>query len=312
MTDPKVTKEIQDWLLQEPKTNEMALPGAMLLQRINPRNFIYRRWLSLAAARPNYIMDHIEAELKKHLRYRLDGLTLEEVRRLDQRVVPEAQRILTEGEPEMVPAADSTDGADSSTVTENNGTDTDKLETVKTLGKRPDHEQLPDDIKQLWDQNGETYKKIKAVFEELKSMDNLPSCDRYEKLQVLASLDADYLKKMETYDNYVIGSEEKKQEDGNSSEIKKNIGSARSYISKNLDKLAELKTASEAETATDADKEAYKAQLDKMQQRLDIICGANAPITGELKDRYESLGLIVHQDENTDNTEGTQATQGES
>lgn len=309
MTDPKVTKEIQDWLLHEPKTNEMALSGAMLLQRINPRNFIYRRWLSLAAARPNYIIDHIEAELKKHLQYRLDGLTLEEVRRLDQRVVPEAQRIITEGEPEMVPAADSTDGADSSTVTENNGTDTDKHETVKTLGKRPDHEQLPDEIKQLWDQNGETYKKIKAVFEELKSMDNLPSCDRYEKLQILASLDTDYLKKMETYDNYVIGSEDQLQQQA---EITKNIGSARSYLSKSIDKLAELKTASEAETATDADKEAYNALLDKMQQRLDIINDAQAPITDELKEKYESLGLKMQQDENTDNSEGTQPTQGES
>lgn len=308
MTDPKVTKEIQDWLMQEPKTNDMALPGAMLLQRINPRNYIYRRWLSLAAARPNYIMDHIEAELKKHLRYRLDGLTLEEVRRLDQKVVPEAQRILTEGEPERVPAADSTDGADRNTGTENNGTDTDKHEMVKTLGKRPDHEQLPDDIQQLWDQNGETYKKIKAVFEELKSMDNLPSCDRYEKLQVLASLDTDYLKKMETYDNYVIGSEDQLQQQA---EITKNIGSARSYLSKNIDKLAELKTASEAETATDADKEAYNALLDKMQQRLDIINDALAPTTDELKEKYESLGLKMQQDENTDNSEGTQAAEGE-
>ena len=307
MTDPKVTKEIQDWLMQELKTNEMALPGAMLLQRINPRNFIYRRWLSLAAARPNYIMDHIEAELKKHLRYRLDGLTLEEVRRLDQNVIPQAQRILTEGEPELAPAADSAESTDTATAGEDD--DKDKHETVKTLGKRPDHEQLPDDIKQLWDQNGETYKKIKAVFEELKSMDNLPSCDRYEKLQVLASLDTDYLKKMETYDNYVIGSEEQLQQQA---EITKNIGSARSYLSKNIDKLAELKTASEAETATDADKEAYNALLDKLQQRLDIINDAQAPITDELKEKYESLGLKMQQDENTDNTEGTQATQGES
>lgn len=305
MTDPKVTKEIQDWLMQEPKTNDMALPGAMLLQRINPRNYIYRRWLSLAAARPNYIMNHIEAELKKHLRYRLDGLTLEEVRRLDQKVVPEAQRILTEGEPERVPAADSTDGADRNTETENNGTDTDKHEMVKTLGKRPDHEKLPDDIKQLWDQNGKTYKKIKAVFEELKSMDNLPSCDRYEKLQVLASLDTDYLKKMETYDNYVIGSEDQQQQ----AEITKNIGSARSYLSKNIDKLAELKSASEAETATDADKEAYAALLDKLQQRLDILISASAPITDELKAKYENLGLKTQQDENTDDSDSSEAAE---
>lgn len=99
MTDPKVTKEIQDWLLKDPKTNDMALPGALLLQRLNPRNMAYRRWLSVANTRPMAILAKIEYELKKHLRYRLDGLTLEEVRRLDQKVVPEAEHILSEEGP---------------------------------------------------------------------------------------------------------------------------------------------------------------------------------------------------------------------
>lgn len=125
----------------------------------------------------------------------------------------------------------------------------------------------------LWIENGETYKKIKALFEELKSMENLPSCDRYEKLQILASLDAGYLKKMETYDNYVIGSDA--AQDTTEAEATKKIGSARSYLSKNIDKLAELKSASEAVTATDADKEAYAALLDKLQQTASIFSSAH-------------------------------------
>lgn len=311
MTDPKVTKEIQDWLLKDPKTNDMALPGALLLQRLNPRNMAYRRWLSVANTRPMAILAKIEYEMKKHLRYRLDGLTLEEVRRLDQKVVPEAEHILSEGEPEKVSATVNTEGADSSSAetdgSSNAGGSDDQYETVKKLGKREDHDQLPDSIKQLWVENGETYKKIKALFEELKSMENLPSCDRYEKLQILASLDAGYLKKMETYDNYVIGSDA--AQDTTEAETTKKIGSARSYLSKNIDKLAELKSASEAETATDADKEAYAALLDKLQQRLDILISASAPITDELKAKYESLGLKTQQDENTDDSDSSEAAE---
>lgn len=298
MTDPKVTKEIQDWLMKEHKTKDMALPGALLLQRLNPRNMAYRRWLSVANTRPMAIIAKIEYELKKHLRYRLDGLTLEEVRRLDQKVVPEANRIITEGQPEVVKAA--------AVATEDSGSSADNAdsqETVKSLGKRPDHDQLPDEIKKLWDENGETYKKIKALFEELKSMEDLPSCDRYEKLQVLASLDTTYLKKMETYDNYVIGSESAQQDTAAATKI----GSARSYLSRNIDKLAELKTASEAENATDADKDAYAALQEKMQQRLDSLISAQARITDELKAKYESLGL-KQPDENSDNTDGAEAT----
>jgi hypothetical protein len=301
--DPKFTKKIQDWLYTETKTDGMAISGAALLAQINPRNLVYRRWLSLAAVRPKTILPKIEYELKKHLKYRLDGLTLEEVRRLDQNVVPEANKILTEGAPAETAAAPTPEKAAASTEAE--ATEEVKQETVKTLGKRPDHEQLPDKIKKLWDDNGELYKEIKATFEELKSMENLPSCDRYDKLQLLQSLDTKYLKQMEQYDNYEIGSEQPEE----TAEAAKNVGTARSYLSKNLKKLTELKSASEAEAATDEDKKSYETLLAKMQQRLDVLLEAKAPITDELKASYESLGLKVNGNENSDNPEGTEAAQ---
>lgn len=291
MIDPKFTKKIQDWLYVEPKTDDMAVTGAMLLQQINPRNFAYRRWLSMASTRPKSILSKIEYELKKHLRYRLDGLTLEQVRRLDQNVVPEARKIIDEGIPEDQAAADNASK--------------DAPQEVKLLGKRADHDQLPDEIKKLWDDNGKLYKDIKATFEELKSMENLPSCDRYDKLQLLASLDTRYLKQMEVYDNYVIG-KDNADETGNS-ETTKNVGTARAYISKNLDNLEQLKSASEAESASDDDKEAYSALLAKMQQRLDVIQDAKAPVTEEMLAKYKDLGLKT--DENPNDKDGTEAAE---
>lgn len=301
--DPKFTKEIQDWLYKENKTDDMAMTGAALLERINPRNLVYRRWMSIAVTRPASIMGKIEYELKKHLQYRLDGLTLEEVRRLDQKVVPEASKIITEGAPAETAAARTAapSAGENGTSTEAEASE-DGTQTVKLLGKRADHDTLPDSIKDLWDDNGKLYKDIKALFEELKSMEDLPSCDRYDKLQLLASLDNRYLKQMERYDNYETGKED-------AEEAQKNIGSARSYLSKNLDKLSDMKSASEAETATDADKDAYKTLLDKMQQRLDIIISAKAPITDELKARYEQLGLKTNHNEDTDDTDSTETAE---
>ena len=289
MVDSNFTKKIQDWLYTEPKTDDMAISGALLLQQINPRNLMYRRWISLAASRPSYIIEKIEYELKKQLKYRLNGLTLEQVRRLDQRVVPEAEKIITEGVPENTAGA----------VHDENP---DEVKEDKTLGKRPDHDKLPDEIKQIWVENGELYKQIKAVFEELKSMENLPSCDRYDKLQVLQSLDEKYLKQMERYDNYEIGTDYE-----NSPQVA--IGTARSYLSKNLQKLQELKAQAESADATDQDKSAFQALLEKMQQRLDIIISANAPITDELKASYQAVGLKTEPHENTDDTEGTEASE---
>ena len=88
--DPKFTKKIQDWLNKEPKEKEDALTGAQLLQQINPRNAMYRRFINLSIQRPLQILPKIIYELKTHLKYRVDGLTLEEVNRLDREVVPGA------------------------------------------------------------------------------------------------------------------------------------------------------------------------------------------------------------------------------
>lgn len=310
--DPKFTKEIQDWLNEE---KHDAMTGADLLIRVNPRNVSYRRWHSLAIMRPKNILPKIERELKIHLKYRLDGLTLQEVNRLDREIIPHVEKVLTKGIPAqptdvLVSDENGTPVVPASVIL-NPDAEKDKLVIVKQLGRRADHEQLPDDIQALWDNNGTLYKDMKAVFEELKSMEELPSCQRYDKLQILDALDKKYMKQMQQYDEYVIGLDIKPEasaktvEESEASVEAKDVTSARSYISKNKERLALLQQASLDDGATDKDKSAFQNLLSKMQQRVDVLVAANAAITDDMRHSLEAVGLIFNADANGHDSQDT-------
>ncbi|MBQ9651212.1 MAG: hypothetical protein IJV13_03235 [Prevotella sp.] len=293
--DPKFTKKIQDWLNKEPKEKEDALTGAQLLQQINPRNAMYRRFINLSIQRPSQILPKIVYELKTHLKYRLDGLTLEEVNRLDREVVPAAAEIIAKGKP----AADE----DVLLLDEKGQTvepaqvilspEDGETNVVKQLGRRADHEQLPDDIKALWDNNGTLYKDIKSTFEELKSMEDLPSCQRYDKLQLLASMDQKYFRQMKEYDDFVIGSEEeeKKEDAEQKKEVKITVPSARSYISKYQAKLADLYKAAHVDGASVKDINAYQDLVIKVQARVNVLIVANE-VTDKMKESLSVIGVV--------------------
>lgn len=289
--DPKFTKEIQDWLNQEPLPVNSASAGASLLLRIAPRNQAYARYLSMSLQRPEAIIDKIAYELKQHLKYRLDGLTLDEVNILDREVVPEAEKLLEHGKPAAEDDALVLDTENKPVIPiqVNISDDSEKPCFVRQLGRREDHDKLPKEVQQLWVDNGNLYKDIKALFEELKAMNDLPSCQRYDKLQLLASMDAKYFKQMSAYDDATPADENPADSTEDSSE--KSVNSARSYLSKNQSKLATLKLAAESEGASDSDRAAFTDLLAKMQQRVDTICAAGAVVGDDLRTGLTALGL---------------------
>lgn len=298
--DPKFTKEIQDWLNKAERSDDDVLVGAQLLKRINPQNATYRRWLQMAASRPKYIVAYIERELKTHLKYRLDGLTLEQVNRLDNVVVPAAEKILGSGIPVL-------DGDDT--------TGESPEDAPKKLGRREDHELLPDEIKQLWNSNGELYKQIKAVFEELKSMEDLPSCQRYDKLTLLDEMDKKYTSQMAQYDAYKIPKTQK-QDPKDPSDItdptdpsapsgsSKDVANARSYISKNIVKLEAL--AEEKGMGS----EEFNALKAKVEQRVNVIVSANEPMGDTLAERLAAVGILL-QDAAADESKPSEDGEGQ-
>ena len=306
--DPKFTKEIQDWLNQEPLDVNSASAGASLLLRIAPRNQAYARFLSLSLQRPDAIIEKIAYELKQHLKYRLDGLTLDEVNILDREVIPEAEQLLEHGKPAAEGDALMFDEDKKPVVPlqVNISAESEEPCFVRQLGRREDHDKLPEDIQQLWVDNGNLYKEIKALFEELKALNDLPSCQRYDKLQLLASMDQKYFKQMAAYDAAVVDttlSAGKPAENGESG-AEKSVNSARSYLSKNQSKLATLKLTAEGEGASDSDRAAFTDLLAKMQQRVDTICAAGAVVGDDLRTGLTALGLSFDsKQENPNNAE---------
>lgn len=193
--DHKFTQQIQDWLNAKHETDADIIKGADMLFRLNRNRFYHAR----ATRQPQAYRSNIEYELEKFLRIRLDNKTIEEVRQMNDTVVPEAKAIIEEGEP-VATASEATDSSDDAELP---SSDSDGV-AVTRKGKRKDHEFLPEEIAALWDINAKRYKEIKSVFETLKSMENKEPCDRYEHLKILSDLDKKYRDDMLKYDSYVV------------------------------------------------------------------------------------------------------------
>lgn len=185
MLDNSFTNAVQQWLDTDVSERDITA-GAELLLRLN-RN----RWMYQTIVRKRNF-EKLEYELKKHLRIRLDGLTIRDVALMEKKVLPQVEDTLSSAAAEI---------ADTDNSEPTISTDTDVAKGVHA-GKRADHDKLPADIQALYERNGEVYFKLKQTFETLKQMHDALPCDRYEYLKVLKELDTEYRKNWERYDNY--------------------------------------------------------------------------------------------------------------
>ena len=181
--DQKFTEKLQQWLASDHSSEDAIKQGALLLLQLNGKKALYAN-ICRTPLRPRW-RARLEYELKKYLKIRLDGLTRDEVAALDNRVTKEADVILSYG-----------------TETPDVGEDGEK--TILLKGKRADHDQLPEEIQNLFTSCGGIYKKIRKLHTQLRSMENEASCDRYEYLTQLDELDETYRKRMKEYDGYTL------------------------------------------------------------------------------------------------------------
>ena len=184
MLDDKFTTSIQTWLNAKAEDRDLRA-GADLLLRLN-RN----KWMNQQILRTSNF-SKLEYELKKHLRIRLDGLTIQQVVEMENEVMPKAEETINKIK----------------TIDDNMPTISTDAENPQPqfAGKRADHDSLPDEIKALYEKNGEIYFKLKQTFETLKQMHDAQPCDRYELLKVLSELDTQYRKNWQRYDEFVPG-----------------------------------------------------------------------------------------------------------
>lgn len=268
--DKAFTQDIADWL-ETPREERDVRKGAELLLRINGNRHIYQ----LAMIRPETAHDHVEADLKKFLRIRLDGHTMESVRQMDSELIPKVQNIITTRQDESEDAPEETDDT-----------------APAHRGKRSDHNELPEEIRAIYERGGELFEKIKQIFTELQQMENAPACDRYEKLKVLKPLVKEYTDGWERYDNYnsdmsqeeAVEAVDEAPEPGN--EVKR-VGAARKFISTHV---AKLETLLQAETIDEAEVENERRQI---AERMAFVAETGGSFKPDFAQRINALGVDI-------------------
>lgn len=304
MNDPKFTDKIKRWFDTE-HTDANIREGALLLLQMNNNRHLYQ----LINFDPQGKLELLKYELQKHLNYRIQGMTLDDVRAYDQAVTPVLQT-----------AVDKTAEADQLAaqlaphlpVVESEGSDTIVPSAIIAKGKRADHDQLPQEVQQIWDNNAALWKKIKEHFEACKAYEQ--SCDRFEGLhaadedfkRLLRTLKEEYYaykQGMEVYDHAQPGDGESDASEQKTEQVvsANQIGNARSYITKNIDKLIQLAIDGKTD---DADK--LRA---KVQQRVQILLDAKADIKADTLAKLQQAGITIPEAESGD--ESTHETDGQ-
>ena len=189
--DPTLTRQIQEYLALPPDARPIE-DGALLLFRLTADRPLYYR----ALHQPKAYAPIIEHELHKHLVIRLDGLTRQEVAQLEAQARPLIDQTIQAG-----PPTDATDDASDPTIT----TSAERPQSANPhRGRRPDHDRLPPDIQQLYEDNATIYFKMKSLYNRLLQLEDSLPCDRYELLRSLRQADLRYRANWKTYDTYQV------------------------------------------------------------------------------------------------------------
>ena len=295
MNDPKFTEKLKKWFDCE-HTDANIREGALLLLQMNNNRHLYQ----LINFDPQGKLELLKYELQKHLNYRIEGMTIDDVRNYDKAVTPVLQT-----------AVDKTSEADKIAkqlaphlpVVESENLDSIVPSAIVAKGKRSDHDQLPENIQAIWDNNCALWKKIKEHFEACKAYDM--SCDRYEGLhaadedfkRMLLTLKEEYYaykQAMDVYDHAQPGDAEKQpaEEQPEAAITSKQIGNARSYITKNLDQLIGLTEAGNTDKA-----DALRA---KVNERVQLLITAKAEITADTIAKLQQAGITMEQPESAE------------
>ena len=288
MIDNNLTIRLKTWLEKESHNdNEDIMEGAQMLLKLNRNQALF----NTISRRPEKYVSKIEYELKKFLPMRLNRMTIGDVKKLDAELTPEIQDAIN---------------------TEKDGAD-DELNERQDLpahgGKRSDHDSLPDDIKAIWEENAMRWKKIKLVFNQLKSLTQ--PCDRYELLMQMKEAWYKYKAEFERYDSFELNPVPSEDE-SDPSEVIKQITNARAYISKNIDKLQQLKDVALSENPSDKDIEKYKKLCKSVHERLSLLLD-NSQVVGDdmltkLADGGVEIGKTTDDDKKNESKPDTETS----
>jgi len=161
---------------------------------------------------------------------------------------------------------------------------------VESVGKRADHDTLPPEIQNKFDQNQTIYPEMRAIHARLTVLNETgTACDRYPFLKKLLELDKQLRTNWDEYDNFdpnapVIVADTKNPVPGELLSASR-VSANRKFLSINKETVSKL--------IADGNPDKAKLILDKMQDRYnECILGGVSFSDDQLADLKE-IGLII-------------------
>lgn len=238
MLDKEFTKAISVWLSTSREKRDVVA-GAELLLRLTGN----RQFYATACVRPDVVHDHVEYELKKHLSIREAGHNTETLRALERGLLSEFSAM---EESAVVSGED--ESTDDDAYVERAGEDV----HVVRRGRRADHDELPEYIQQIVEDNSVRYDQMRVLYNRLLSLQDAAPCDRKEDIFQLDKLHKEWGAAWKVYDHYGTAealADEPDEEDAASADdgvvmdgltLSKKVSAAKRYLQKHKKKLSEL------------------------------------------------------------------------
>ena len=159
--DQTLTDKIVAWLNAPAHTEDAdIMEGALMLLQLNRNRMLY----NTISTNPKRFLKTVEYELKKFLPLRMKGKTCQDVRR-------EANEFLSELRENGIDKEQSK-GQDETSETD----DTDETVAPVRNGKREDHDQLPQNIRDIWEANAVRWKRIKEMYNACLTSRKISRC----------------------------------------------------------------------------------------------------------------------------------------
>lgn len=176
MIELELTPEIQKYLDTDPQNRDIEA-GAALLLRINRNRILYNNIMRNPARNASLLEYH----LKKILKARLINTTHEEVKAMMTTV----------------------DG-----IAAARGIDRQGRSPLQN-GKRPDHDELPPEVQQLYVENADLMRRMREAHTHLRMINSqnstCPDSDRYPLAKAIIDYDRRYRDNWNLYDHYIKG-----------------------------------------------------------------------------------------------------------
>ena len=275
--DQILTAKIYNFLQLKEPTEAQIIEGATLLLQCNPNR--ERGIYNSAMRRPKALLPWIRTDLKKYYDIRQRGLTTPEVEKFNNETVALVEETLS-----MVPDGVAQEGENGAPA----------VHLIGTRGIRDDHDQLPEEIKAIWERNAERWKKMRRLHFQLAQMIAKPDyapCDGNELCYQLRQVDADLRNDYQIYDSYAI--ESATPDAGTSNDDSK--GDSVDVFTDNVKTIQNARTAISRGLGRKTPH--TEDSLKKLQDAVNTLFALKQAIKPETMDKLKAVGISIPQTE---------------